>query len=131
MEHVVFFPRPEGSPSFRRFASLEEAVRFVEHLRNVEGVAEVSVYALTPVPVSFRPYYRVEVSAAEASVGEPVPTTDLPAAAEPMPVGEPTLAAEPMPVGEATPGAEPMLADPGPEVPEQVNGKRSLGFFAR
>ena len=37
MEHVVFFPAPDGTPAFRRLASLEDAARFVEHLRNVEG----------------------------------------------------------------------------------------------
>lgn len=131
MEHVVFFPGPDGGPSFRRFTSLDEAVRFVEHLRNVEGVAEVSLHALTPVPVSFRAYYRVEVPANDGSVLEtPV--------AEPMPVAEPTLAVEPLPVEESTPVAapseagEPVMVDAAAEAPEQLsNGKRSLGFFAR
>ena len=63
MEHVVFFPAPDGSPAFRRVPSLEEAVRMVEHLRNVDGVASVSVHALTEVPLAFRAYYRVEVPA--------------------------------------------------------------------
>src|SRR3954453_11520019 len=66
MEHIVFFPGPDGAPSFRRLPSLEDAVRFVEHLRNAENVAEVSVHALASVPLSFRPYYRVEVPAGEA-----------------------------------------------------------------
>src|SRR3954466_1398860 len=61
VEHVVFFPAHDGSPAFRRVASLEEAVRLVEHLRNVEGVSEVSCHALTEVPLAFRAYYRVEV----------------------------------------------------------------------
>ncbi len=61
MEHVVFFPGPDGSPAFRRTSSLEDAVRFVEHLRNSEGVAEVSVHALSEVPLAFRAYYRVEM----------------------------------------------------------------------
>src|SRR5213592_4086554 len=54
MEHVVFFPAHDGSPAFRRVASLEDAVRLVEHLRNSEGVDHVSVHALTEVPLSFR-----------------------------------------------------------------------------
>src|SRR3954462_6493637 len=58
MEHVVFFPGPDGSPTFWRLSSLDDAVRLVEHLRNVENVSEVSVHTLAPVPLSFRPYYR-------------------------------------------------------------------------
>lgn len=134
MEHVVFFPGPDGAPSFRRFTSLDEAVRFVEHLRNVEGVAEVSLHALTPVPVSFRAYYRVEVPTKDELVAETPPAEPV-SAAEPV---EPALVAEPMPVAEVLPVAEltevaePVMADAEAHMPEQSsNGKRSLGFFAR
>lgn len=61
VEHVVFFPTRDGGASFRRLPSFEEAVRLVEHLRNVEGVEQVSVHSLTEVPLNFRAYYRVEV----------------------------------------------------------------------
>src|SRR5205085_12223679 len=44
VEHVVFFPTPDGSPAFRRLSSLEEAVDFVEHLRNEQNVREISVH---------------------------------------------------------------------------------------
>lgn len=76
MEHVVFFPAADGSPAFRRVPTLDEAVRLVEHLRNVEGLSTVSVHSLTEVPLAFRAYYRVEVPT-EAAVpaqplGEPV-----------------------------------------------------------
>ena len=66
VEHVVFFPTRDGGASFRRLPSFEEAVRLVEHLRNVEGVEQVSVHALTEVPLNFRAYYRVEVPQAAA-----------------------------------------------------------------
>jgi hypothetical protein len=79
MEHVVFFPAHDGSPAFRRVGSIEDAVRLVEHLRNVEGVSEVSVHALTEVPLAFKTWYRVEVpeaapaeALAEAPVEAPV-----------------------------------------------------------
>jgi hypothetical protein len=62
MEHVVFSAAQDGAgEEFRRVASLEEAVRVVEHLRNHLGITDPSVFALTPVPVAFRTYYRVEV----------------------------------------------------------------------
>src|SRR3954454_11056089 len=139
MEHVVFLPGPDGSPSFRRFGSLEDAVRFVEHLRNAEGVSEVSVHALAPVPLAFRAYYKVEGPVEQAPI-------DVPAPSEPVYEAVP-MAAE-QPAGAVMPGppmaepvmaeaamAEPVLAEPvmaeataAAEAPS--NGKRSLGFFA-
>ncbi len=79
MEHVVFYSEDSGQSEFRRVGDLESAVRLVESLRNERGIADVTVHALTPVPVSFRTYYRVEVAAAEPST-EPDPSTDEPAA---------------------------------------------------
>jgi hypothetical protein len=126
MEHVVFFPAHDGSPAFRRVASLEDAVRLVEHLRNVEGVNEVSVHALEEVPLAFKPYYKVEVPAG----GE------VAAAPTPAPVVEPT----PIPVAEAAPVAAVPTLVPVPEqgdapavdtVPaEEAPKEASLGFFA-
>jgi hypothetical protein len=73
MEHVVFSAAQDGAgEEFRRVASLEEAVRVVEHLRNHLGITDPSVFALTPVPVAFRTYYRVEVPGFdEAAAPEP------------------------------------------------------------
>ena len=123
MEHVVFSPGPDGTPGFHRFSSLEEAVGYVEHLRNVEGVEDVSVHALTPVPVAFRAYYKVEVPAmgfapaVEPSVEAPV---DPAAAAPAMP--EQPMPEQPMP--------EQSMPDPADDMVAAANGKRSLGFFA-
>lgn len=128
MEHVVFFPAPDGAPAFRRVASLEEAVRLVEHLRNVEGVAEVAVHPLgAEVPLAFRAWYRVEVPASEAA---PTPVVERPVAVEPVAVEQPV-------------GVEPVAEQPAAVVPEQqgadeeqvANGHGkdavpSLGFFA-
>jgi hypothetical protein len=61
VEHVVFFPAPDGTPAFRRLATVDDAARFVEHLRNVENVSEASVHTLTEVPLSFKTWYRVEI----------------------------------------------------------------------
>jgi hypothetical protein len=136
MEHAVFYPGPDGAPAFRRFASLEEAVGLVEHLRNVEGVEDVSVQMLTPVPLAFRAYYRVEMPAAEAPPVPEQPVVAEPFAAEPV-LAEPLLAepaaAEPVAVAPDEP-VEALAVDPAasellePEV--AANGKRSLGFFA-
>lgn len=160
MEHVVFFPGPDGSQAFRRTATLEDAVRFVEHLRNVEDVAEVAVFALSEVPLAFRPYYRVEVPNVEVPNTEgpnvevpnvEVPNVEAPAAEAPNvdapavvpPPSTDDLVPEPV---EAAAG-EPQLV----EVPELAgvplvpaartipdpaesngarDGMRGMGFFA-
>lgn len=117
-EHVVFFPGADGGPAFRRLPSLEEAVRFVEHLRNVEGVSEVSVYALAEVSLAFRPYYRVEVSA-------PVEPA-MPVAEEPAAPGEPVADAAPVAEVASDEPVEEMV----PAAREEHTSRRGLAFFA-
>lgn len=85
MEHVVFFPAPDGTPAFRRFGTVDDAARFVEHLRNVENVSGASVHALTEVPLAFKAWYRVEL---------PDAASDTPAAEAPSEDGAPTTIAE-------------------------------------
>ena len=79
MEHVVFFPAPDGTPAFRRLATVDDAARFVEHLRNVENVSEASVHTLTEVPLSFKTWYRVEIpnsaEGADSANADGAPTT--------------------------------------------------------
>ncbi|MBX6372069.1 MAG: hypothetical protein IRZ02_07425 [Acidothermus sp.] len=147
MEHVVFFPAPDRTPAFRRFPSLDEALRFVEHLRNVENVTEASVYQLTEVPLSFRPWYRVEVPAGAADGdGRPSQPTTVAEAIEA--IGSATgivVPDQPLGVGPVdaespfTGGPIPAVAPPAPvaESPEAnrdvapADGRRGLGFFAR
>lgn len=148
MEHVVFYPGPDAAPAFCRFASLEEAVRFVEHLRNTEGVAEVSVHALTPVPLAFRAYYRVEVPAGEAApafdnpfVESSVPeqavlveqVAEVPGDEVPTPeIDMPEMSMADLPVAEVPVpdlmGASAAADDVDGEA--AAGGKRTLGFFA-
>jgi hypothetical protein len=78
VEHVVFFSEEPGQPEFRRVADLDEAVRFVESLRNERGVVDVAVHALTPVPLSFRTWYRVEVGPLGAEPVDPVAVEPAP-----------------------------------------------------
>lgn len=86
MEHVVFFPAPDGTPGFRRTSHLEDAVRLVEHLRNVEGIESVGVYSLTEVPLSFRTYYRVEVPQAQEDELLPPDLPSVTPAADVVPI---------------------------------------------
>ena len=151
MEHVVFFTGPDGAALFRRTPSLQEAVRFVEHLRNVEGVEDSRVFSLTEVPLAFKTVYRVEIPGqADDVVPAPVPAAPLP----PMPAmpdlevaepaAEPDEHAEPVaeaPAEEPSEAPEPVMvpsepyavtAAPAEEPPS--NGKpagRGMGFFSR
>lgn len=150
MEHVVFFTGPDGAPLFRRAPSLQEAVRFVEHLRNVEGVEDSRVFSLTEVPLSFKTVYRVEIPGQpEDVVPSPAPLPPMPAmpdlgvpeaveqvaeapeepaeapAEQPEPSAEPVLAAVP---------SEPYAVTAAPTEEPPSNGKpagRGMGFFSR
>ncbi len=137
VEHVVFFPASDGTPAFRRVPSVEEAVRLVEHLRNVEGVFEVSVHALTAVPLAFRAYYRVEMPGVEVAhlvAPEPVapePATLAAVLLEPEPEPEPVTPVPALALVESLPV---QAGEPAPErvsspVPAR-DGANSLGFFA-
>ena len=131
MEHVVFYPGADGAPYFKRVSTLDEAVRLVEHLRNVEGVADVSVHALTEVPVAFKAYYKVEVPAAAAPAVE-APSAEEPATPAVVPDQAPVEAAAD-PTAEAptqdapAASAEPAFAGAESNGHREVTG---LGFFA-
>jgi hypothetical protein len=106
MEHVVFSAAVDGvGEEFRRVSNLEEAVRVVEHLRNDLGIEDASVFALTPVPLAFRTYYRVEVPGAEIAPLEPN--------GEAPPMSEALLDDEPEP--EPLPSVVPLL-EPTPSL---------------
>ncbi|HVT65715.1 MAG TPA: hypothetical protein VHD81_11210 [Mycobacteriales bacterium] len=112
MEHVVFYQSAQGVPAFRRVASLEDAVSFAEHLRNAEGVTDFSVYSLSPVTLSMRTYYHVEVSGGETSASDPASDPAAPDPAAPFgatppapPAGflEPAMATNAPPLPDAPP----------------------------
>lgn len=73
MEHAVFYTADGGTLSHARADDLDSAVAIVERLRNEHGVTDAEVFAMTPVPVSFTPYFV-------AAVGD-APTAPPPLAA--------------------------------------------------
>jgi len=140
MEHVVFFPSPEGVPAFRRFGSVDDAVLFVETLRNVDGVSDFSVHSLTPVPLTVRQYFRVEVPsetdpAPAAAVVAGPPVVDVPVQESPVQESavqgsavqespaeavrpEPAAAAQPVAEPAAEPAVDPVVSFPAPDFPD-------------
>lgn len=65
--HIVTFSSAEGKPGFHQTDSLEEAVKFVEHLTNSESVSDAKVYRMTEVPLEVKAVYRVEVAGSAAT----------------------------------------------------------------
>lgn len=103
--HMVIFRSPEGKPGYHQTDDLEAAIRFVEHLRNEEGVSDARIFVMQEVPIEFRTYYKVEVA------GRPGPL--------------PTSAA--VSSGEET-GVEAPVEPPAPE-PVATGGR--FGLFSR
>src|SRR6187431_3033347 len=58
---MVIFQTPDGNPGYNQFESLEDAVRFVEKLRNEQSVETARMFALEEVKFEFKSYFRVEL----------------------------------------------------------------------
>ena len=74
MEHVVRFTTTEGRDAQHVAKSLEDALRFVELLRNNEEASVVRVFRLQEVPIAFKTYYKVELRPGTVEDTSEVPT---------------------------------------------------------
>ncbi len=61
---MVVFRSAEGKPGYHQTEALEDAVRFVERLRNQENITDARIFRMQEVPIEFKTYYRVEVNGA-------------------------------------------------------------------
>lgn len=61
MTHMVIFQSTEGNPGYHQTESLDDAVRFVEGLRNDQNVDQARIFRMEEIPFEFRPYFRVEL----------------------------------------------------------------------
>ena len=59
--YMVTFRDEEGRNGFHLYDDREEALRMVEHFRNVDEVADLQLYDATAIPIEFRAYYRAEI----------------------------------------------------------------------
>lgn len=84
MPHMVVFRTNEGKTGYHLAETLDDAVRFVEHLRNNEQVAESKVYRMHEVPIEFKVMYKVEV----AGAASPAETSDDSGTAEALRAAE-------------------------------------------
>lgn len=112
MSHMVIYRSSDGKPGYQQVEELEEAIRFVERLRNEQGVTDAKLFDLVEVPISFKAYYQVEVGSRGAVEVSSSPADPAPAPA-PGPAAPPAASASassPEPVKAVA--AEPVSAEP-------------------
>jgi hypothetical protein len=90
MAHMVIFRRQDGKPGYHQADGVEDAVRFVEMLRNQEKVSDARIFRMEEVAIEVRTYYKVEVVPEDAEP-EPAPA---PAAAATVPLPVPPSVAD-------------------------------------
>lgn len=138
--YVVNYENADGSPGWHSVPEIEEAVRFVEHLRNADGLEDARIFKLEPVTFDFRPYFRVELAGggtAPAGGGAHTARADAPAFAAHI-LSEPDAPAWPAAdtLADALPSAHDSFeaeADGDPELDDDAapaNGARR-GLFGR
>ena len=70
MSHMVIFRSSDGKAGYHQADALDEAVSYVERMRNAEGVEQARIFRLEEVRFEFRPYFHVQMTeAAPAGVG--------------------------------------------------------------
>jgi|GEM_PF-3844741 len=98
---MVIFRRSDGKPGYHQADGVDDAVRFVEMLRNQEKVSDARIFRMEEVPIEIRTYYKVEVVADEGDAPQaplaPVPPVVANAIPEP-PASSPDTPLDPMPV---------------------------------
>lgn len=100
MSHMVIFRSSEGKAGYHQAEGLEDAVRFVERLRNNEKVEQARIFRMEEVSFEFRPYFRVEVGGGAG----PAPEAEHPQ--EPVAGAAPSDFQLPEPVAEEHEGDE-------------------------
>jgi hypothetical protein len=105
MPHMVIFRSAEGKPGYHQAESLDEAVRFVEHLRNQEQVNETRIFRMEEVPIEFKTYYKVEVGGAAPAGEDAAPAVAEEAPKRVSPAADDPVVVEPMPAAAGSSGA--------------------------
>ena len=126
MAHMVIFRTTDGKPAYHQTEALDDAVRFVEHLRNEEQVTDARIFTMTEVALEFKVHWRVEVATPIAPAVSGWATSS--AMAEPDPPGgaeSPEAAAEVAEGSSLSP--TPSSSEDGEEqVPVAVGGGESI-----
>lgn len=99
MAHMVIFQSTDGSPGYHQCEGIEDAVKFVEELRNDRGVDRARIFRMEEVEFEFRPYWFVV-------------QRDVAAAAAPTAPAPPAAATAPAPPAMPPPAPSSMVAEP-------------------
>ena len=123
MSHMVIYRSAEGKPGYHQTEELDDAVSYVEALRNQEGVEHARIFRLEEVTFDFKPYFKVEIGGAGAAPAAPS-IAPAPVVAPP-PIPEPPTTVPPPPpappAGDGAPVAESStLAPPAPPAPPEA-----------
>ena len=62
VSHMVSYRGSDGSQSYHQTDELSDAIGFVEHLRNDEGIDHARIFKLEELSFEFRPVFRVELA---------------------------------------------------------------------
>lgn len=116
MTHMVIFRNPEGKAGYHQAESVDEAVRFVERLRNQEHVTDARIFLMEEVPIEFRTYYKVELATSPMSSQAQAPKATAAPVAPVIP-GEPAN-------GDAAEIAPQAVLDPAPVEAAAGRGRR-------
>ena len=71
---MVIFRRPEGKPGYHQAEGVDDAIRFVEMLRNQEQVTDARIFRMDEVPFEFRTVFKVEIVAQDGAAKKPQKT---------------------------------------------------------
>jgi hypothetical protein len=110
---MVTFQTPDGTPGFHQSETLDEAITFVERLRNEQGVHNSRIFRMEELKFDFKPYYKVEISAADSG-GIAPPERATPSSRPAPPKADPALD----------------LTDHEPVAPEKVEAPEPVGVAA-
>ena len=61
---MVSYRSSDGKQSYHQADELSDAMQYVEHLRNAEGVEHARIFKMEELSFEYRPYYRVELATA-------------------------------------------------------------------
>ncbi|MFN8105398.1 MAG: hypothetical protein U0U69_13145 [Acidimicrobiia bacterium] len=114
MAHMVTFRAADGKQESGLHEDVDEAIAFVEQLRNGGGADDIRLFEVTEIPLEFRAYYKVELSGPGGPQAAVVP--------------EPAVLIAPEPVD-----ATQMIApETVPEIPRmEAPAETSFGIFSR
>jgi len=111
---MIIYRTADGQPGYHQTDEMDEAIKYVERLRNGEGVDGARIFRLEEVNFDFRPYFKVEIGPSD----NPIPADEVHAAAAARPLDpEPTANGH----QEADFGSPPAPPAPPPAPPSPVS----------